>query len=547
MKRRSVVTSFFALFVAFTLMSVTAFAQEVNLPVTHQHFNFLEGPLTQHADDPLNLGGFRNPGPVICSTATTSAPNVNTDCGVIAPHNETSIAINPTNSNNIIGGANDYQLAVTGGHILETAFTRAHVSFDGGSTWTLFPIPYTSYDFTGDPAVAFDADGRAYMSTLGFLVSQGLGCCTNPDVVVSTSTNGGRTWTRPARVAAGTGSSHGVGIFNDKPYLTAWGHGNAIVTYTQFNDGVHAAYLGSPIFASVTHNGGVTWSRPVEISGSASFCFGALGGNACNQSTGSVPTVAADGSIYVAFINTENVPTFRDQYLVVKVDPATGQRIAGPFRVSEVVDGIGDYPINVDFRQTYQDSEFRTWALGNITADPTNPNHLAVVWSDMRDTPGRPLPANPYAAVTNSDIIVSQSTDGGVTWSSPVALTIPGDQFMPWGAYDPSGLLRIGYFDRSYDPANHMYGYTLATETSAGSLTFSNVQVTDTLSDPTMGDRWFAVTANPSFPFATTFLGDYSGIFAGAFVANYWSDMRNTVQFPNRSGHGEDAYFARSQ
>src|SRR5437667_405808 len=81
-----------------------------------------------------------------------------------------------------------------------------------------------------------------------------------------------------------------------------------------------------------------------------------------------------------------------------------------------------------------------------------------------------PAASSPYAATTNSDIIVSQSFNGGQTWSAPAAIAVAGDQFMPWGAYAASGKLRIGYFDRSYDPANHMYGYTLATETSWGSL-----------------------------------------------------------------------------
>jgi len=52
-------------------------------------------------------------GQAICTTPTQTAANVTTDCDTITagPHNETSIAINPTNTKNIIGGANDYQLA----------------------------------------------------------------------------------------------------------------------------------------------------------------------------------------------------------------------------------------------------------------------------------------------------------------------------------------------------------------------------------------------------------------------------------------------------
>jgi hypothetical protein len=246
-------------------------------------------------------------------------------------------------------------------------------------------------------------------------------------------------------------------------------------------------------------------------------------------------------------MNTNDLNTGRDTYEVVEVSPATGARVAGPFDVALVIDGFNDYPINVDGRQTYQDSQFRSWAAGNITADPAHPAHLAVVWSDMRNST-LPAPADPYAAVTNSDVIVSQSFDRGRHWSPPVAVALANDQFQPWGAYDQAGLLRIGTFDRRYDGANHRYGYTLGTETGSGSLTFGTAQVTTTLSQPTRDDRWFAATVDPAFPRATTFLGDYSNIAAmpdGSGVVAYWTDMRTQACFAGLCKHGEDAFFAK--
>jgi hypothetical protein len=534
------------LFFGILTLVTGAYAQDLILPVTHQHVNSVEGPLTQFPDGGVGVSTFKNPPSPICSTSVAFGDNVDTDCEGVAPHNETSIAVNPTNPLNRIGGANDYQLRLSpGGTVFETIFSRAHVTFDGGATWTTFPIGFNGYTATGDPGVAFDASGRAYYSTLGFVFGQGRSpVVTAPDVLVSHSTDGGKNWST-VRVASGTGSAVSPGKFLDKPYITAWGNGNAIVTFTVFNQGQKGRYISSPIFASVTHDGGVTWSTPTEISGSAAFCIGHAGGTACDQDQGSVP-VFAGGTVYVAFESTADTTEFRDQYLAVKVSPATGQLIAGPFKVGNITDGIHDYPIDAEGRQTYQDSQFRSWSLGNIAADPTNASHLAVVWSDMRNST-LPAPANPYAATTNSDIVVSQSTDGGATWSAPVAITAPNDQFMPWGAYDNTGKLRIGYFDRKYDSANHMYGYTLATEGTAGSLTFSFAEVTNTLTDPTKNDRWFSgLTVNPAFPHPTAFLGDYSNITAApdGSIANYWTDMRLNVCFPGRCGFGEDAFYA---
>jgi hypothetical protein len=476
-------------------------------------------------------------GSAICTTPTQVTPNVNTDCQFNGPHNETSIAVNPTNTQNMVGGVNDYQLALNPhGHLSETILSTAHVTFDGGKTWAQYPVfSNQSYQATGDPALAFDATGHAYYGTLGFRFV-GSSTATNPDVLVSNSGDGGKTW-NVVRVAAGSGVETSVGQLLDKEYVAAWGSGNAIVTFGDFSNVQKGSTVSANVYSSVTHDFGKTWSTPTLISGSLGESFVAT------------PTVAADGSVYASFLNTTDLNTGRDDYEVVKLDPATGAPLTSPVKVATVIDGATDYPIAFG-RQTYQDSLFRTWAAGDITADPTNARHLAVVWSDMRNSV-TPAPSDPYTAKTNSDVVVSESTDGGAHWSAPTAIALSGDQFMPWGTFDNSGKLRVGFFDRSYDSANHQYGYTLATETSPG--VFANAPVTTALSDPTMNDRWFARTVNSAFPNATSFLGDYSNIAAvpgtTSGIVSYWTDMRVENCWPNGPGcgrHGEDAFFAQT-
>ena len=485
-------------------------------------------------------------GTAICTTATSAASNVNTDCEENGPHNETSIAVDPNDAMHMIGGANDYQLAVNpGGHIGETILSRAHVTFDGGATWSEYPVfSNSSYTATGDPSVAFDAAGNAYYGTLGFRFV-GSKNVQNADVLVSTSGDGGKSWA-VHRVAQGSGVATSVGASLDKEYVAAWGNGNAIVTWGDFVQVQKGNVLGTVLYDSVTHDAGKTWSAPTVISGSLDQGFVAT------------PAVTSDGRIFVSFLNTWNLdpnsPEFgRDNYMVVQVDPGTGAPLEAPAVVAGVNDGNWDFPWNtIDFRPTYQDSMFRTWAAGNIAADPKDPNHLAVVWADMRDTPGTPFApfTSPYAVTTNSDVIVSESTDGGATWSDPTPIRLAGDQFMPWAAFDGSGTLRIGFFDRSYDSANHQYGYTVAAETSPG--VFTTTEASSALSDPTMNDRWFARNADSSFPHATAFLGDYSNIAAVPGtqhgVVAYWTDMRNENCWGLPAGcgrTGEDAYFAR--
>jgi hypothetical protein len=511
------------------LATVLGQEEERNLPIEQTH-SVRDAPAPV-PNAVFGSGPALHPGDRICTTATQFTANVDTDCEKTGPSNETSIAVNPTDENNIIGGANDYQLAVNpGGQVSQSIHSRAHVTFDGGRTWSEYPITFGgTYQATGDPAVAFDAAGRAYYATVGFRFV-GPTNVLNPDVLVANSTDGGQTWTS-VRVAEGSGNFGSMGDTLDKEYIAAWGNGNAIVTYGNFRSSPHDVSVR--IYSSVTHDGGATWSKPQIISGDL------------DQAFVSIPTVAADGHIYVAFLNTTNLQNGRDDYEVVEVSPSTGARVFGPVKVATVIDGITDYPIAFG-RQTYKDSLFRSWAAGNITADPTNAAHLAVIWSDMRNST-LPAPANPYAATTNSDVIVSQSFDRGRTWSTtPVALPLVGDQFQPWGAYDRTGLLRIGLFDRQYDALNHQYGYSLATETGAGTLTFTTTQLTTELSEPTKDNRWFAATLNPAFPFATAFIGDFSNIAAkpsGGIVA-YWTDLRLQACFGVRCGHGQDAFFA---
>jgi hypothetical protein len=519
------------------------------------------------SDGSVNVSGLTNPlTPSPAPPSPGPGANVNTDpASPVAPHNETSIAVNPTNANNLIGSANDYQYYYNSrtGQVTRTAYSEAHVSSNGGKTWTDYTVPFNTslYNFTGDPAVAFDANGTAYLGTLGFMVDASGNITRNPDVLVTHSTNGGKTWATPTQVALATAPVSGTdlsGFTIDKDYVAAWGNGNAIVTFTEFFQDQNGNYVSSPIYASVTHDGGNTWTTPSQISGSDGLF-----------SQGSTPVVNTDAkgnvtSISVAFLNGDDdvAPQYRDYYKVVQVDPATGQAIPGGVAtVGLVYDGVNDYPINADGRETYQDSQFRTWSLGNLTSDPTDPGHLALVWSDMRDNPypgavlphkgnfGDPnyVPPDPYHVKTNSDIVVSQSFDGGKTWSAPTVIKLPNDQFMPWGAYSAQGLLQIGFFDRSYDPANHAYGYTVASENHAGKLDFSFQQATNTLSDPTQGNAWFVTTQNPKFPNATVFIGDYSGIAVtpSGKVAAFWTDQRNAVNFsPTHIGASQDAYFS---
>jgi hypothetical protein len=343
-------------------------------------------------------------------------------------------------------------------------------------------------------------------------------------------------------------------VFNDHPQLTAWGDGHVLVTWIRELFAPHFQLLSAPVYAAASSDRGSTWSKQSNVSGSAPFCTGRQGGTTCDQTFGNSVAFGRAGAVVTFQQTYQEEPggasaLGRNRYVAVIVDPRTGARVRGPYLVGQAFDGINehDYPVNTEEVQTVHDSQFGLDGMGNVVGDPADrtSRHFAIVWTDDRNAP-HPVDPDPYQATTDADIIASQTRDGGRTWSPPAAIRLPNDQFMPWAAYDDQGRLRVGFFDRSYDPDNHRYGYTLATELSPGSLTFSFAQVSTALSDPTRDSSASRQTINPDFPNPAASIGDYTAVAAGPdFIAALWTDLRETGCVGSRCGSREDAYFAR--
>lgn len=309
------------------------------------------------------------------------------------PQDETSIAVNPRNSANLVGGANDYRLG--------WGTSGFYTSKDGGTTWKDGIIPFPTLpdgdnlDGGGDPAIAFDRQGYVYYADLNFNRTDD----TN-GVFVSRSLNGGDTWSRPcvpidatptnpndnAAKCGGIGdprtpgdgvvtflydnntSADGSISFNDKEYIAVGprptgvapkcfgainhavvpcrtgtvGVDRIYVTWTFFEytfTPVGAFYRSSLIYMSYSDDRARSWSPPKPISGNAPFCmdysaYGIRPGCSVNQF--SVPTVhPTTGFLYVAFYNG-NTPD-ENQYLVVR-SLNGGQTFSQPAFVTPVYD-----------------------------------------------------------------------------------------------------------------------------------------------------------------------------------------------------------------
>src|SRR6266851_4479246 len=480
-----------------------------------------------------SVGG---PFTALCNSSVAFGSNVMTNCdSTLLPHNETAIAVDLNDPNHLVAGSNDTELPPSGAPGSAKSVVGYYTSFDGGATWLNGQLPPGSFTQTADPTIGFDTQGRVYYGVVAFDLGLG-GLALGGAIQVSRSADGGRTFARPVAVERSTSGT----IFEDKPYLTVDTNSGSpfrdsiYMTWTRFHFTLSFAYLESPIFFSASRDGGQTWSTPQEISGAnttlCTFSGTSLAYDGrCREDQFASPVVAPDGTIFMAFENDQaiNDGEFRNQYLVVKSMDG-GVTWSAPTRASDIIhDGVSDYPINVNGRQTLSNSQFRVNSAGNLALDATT-GALYVVWSDNRAG---------TADKTNTNIFAVRSTDGGSTWSQPIVISrAPGDQFFPWSAVGPDGNLNVAFMDRSYDSANSKYGITLA-RLPVGSRNVTLQRVDTGLSDPNHA-RWFSGNTGGK----TTFLGDYNGLAIGSDSVAHplWTDMRRVVTVLGTSGTTED-------
>jgi hypothetical protein len=489
-----------------------------------------------------------------CTNGTNlGGSNIRINCDSIKlPHNEMTIAADPANPNHLVAGSNDYEIFFVGSSTVERIIAGFYTSFDGGQTWLNGHVDPGGFTFSGDAAVAFDVKhGVVDYGTIASNGGQRAGFAT-ATIQVNTSPDEGQTFGHPVIVALGMGGTR-VTVFNDKPYITVDNnptssfYGRLYVTWTRFTFDQFGRYISSPIFLAFSDDGGQTFSTGKEISGTSSaLCanpFKSFNTNICNEDQFSSPVVGPDGTLYVAFENEEfqGASTgFRDQYLVVSSTNGGATFGAPSQAVFPIFDGGNDYPINVDGRQTLSNSQFRVNSAGNLAVDPSSgpsqsTTKLYISFSDNRE--GVAVCASPctfQTVTTATDVFVVSSTNGGTNWNTPVPVPSGGssdnDQFYPWAAVSSTGILKVAFKDRSYDPDNIKYGETLATSTNGG-VSFRAVRVDNGLSNPN-DSRWF--TNGGTTNGKTTFLGDYEGLTIDSNGISHpiWTDMRSS-QFPS--------------
>lgn len=524
--------------------------------------------------------GLGNIGKFDCVIGTATQPgeyagNMLVDCDGEVPHNETTIVVNPNDPDHAVGAYHSYIVQFKGATAVTRIVSAPAVTTDGGRTWHEVLPPLAPYQFSGDPALAFNTRGDVFLASIADHEGPG-GPFTNPSVIVQRSSDGGETWSNPVTVARGvaatTPSRFGLGpaVFHDKEYIaadtdpgSAWTD-RLYVSWTQFTQFItgNRASFKAPIRLAVSDDG-VGWSEPRTISGFSPVCSEHIPGppfvrNECDLNQFSYPTVAPGGRTYVSFENF-NTPA-ENQVLVVRSDNG-GAAWSSPVKAADVFDI--NYPQNVDRRDTLTGCQLRYSAVANSAADPSDVtgNTVYVAIADNRNGTVIPDPDNPddpskATYITNTDVFLAKSTDGGATWSLVQVDTAVNDQFYPWVAVGNDGVVSVGYMDRVYgnpaDPADQSvckYGFSLTRLDSTGAILLK--QRVDTGISHADESRWFSTPTNPN----TRFVGDYNGVAVGSdgTIWSLWTDHRNEIDgltpglIEQKRTHGQHAVGAKTR
>ena len=444
------------------------------------------------------------------------------------PQNEQNIAINPTNSQNIVTSANDYRYGFQ---------EFVYVSTDGGKTFADVLLPgwdtatggsglFTHVSAGGDPVLTFGKDGTLYFLALVYDFSYPNRSPSG--VAVASSHDGGATWSTPVMVHYESATNY----FNDKPWIAAGAGGDVYVTWTHFNQGPHGlGYISSNIVGAVSHDHGQTWSEMITVSDSAH-----------PYDQGSSPVYAPDGTLYVAYEGNQASDVTKDQTVVAR--STDGGKTFINTEVGRVYDDADCYPINLaQGRARLSYEQFRINSFPSLAIDPTT-GGLAVAWADDQNNAACASGTGSFSGLTNNQVKLVTSTDGK-TWTSPRQITSGTDKVYPAVGAN-AGRIVVGYYTRDYSPVptatDHTCQRGFLNTQDAGYPTSSTTPVYYPDRAPVCLDYAFSnstdhfagetrvssQSSNPYTEFSGSFIGDYTGVAvdpAGG-VHTVWTDDR---------------------
>jgi BNR/Asp-box repeat len=413
---------------------------------------------------------FRASGPTPFVAGCSGVP----DTGTLYANAEVEpfAAANPLNPLNIVGVWQQDRWSNGGSRGLGTGY-----SFDGGITWKRVFPPFSvcaggnaanngDYERATDPWVTFSPNGVAHQMALSFddtIIPNKAASA----MLASRSTDGGRSWSKSIVLVADP-----VELFNDKNTMTADPTDSRYVYATWDRLSFIPGDGAGPILFARSVDNGVSW-EPTKI---------IFDPGVDDQTIGARIEVLPNGNLVNLFTQINLITNAATLNLLLSSDK--GATWSAPIKVNDIISfGARDPETGAAIRDGSILAQLAISKKGVITA----------VWQDARFSVGNAL----------EGIVVSQSSDGGNTWSAPVQINRDPTvhAFLPSVHVRKDGTVGVTYHDlrsNTADPA------TLPTDTwltrSRDGVTWRESRVSNPF------DMAKAPVANGLF------VGDYQGI-----------------------------------
>jgi hypothetical protein len=435
--------------------------------------------------------------------------------------NEVTVAVNPTDPDNVVAGAKDYYPESAGDCVWDGIYHTKDggESFESrnlpGSPWLLMnnqskfeANDASQYWCMSDPVVDFGPEGTMYYTFLayqgdpvtGSAAGEQLTCLINEEVGgvpcsglndvafnrvsigVMVSEDGGDTISDVTLIDSGTFPVN----FHDRQWIaTDDESGTVYVAWT----GIFTP--GNLVYRS--HDKGQTWEGPVLL----------------DQLPVAAGTPAA----------AEGTPAESTSPSQLFVDTGPGDTVYvsgcgpdGPYLASSGDGGesFSEWRHVVEAEDEGMNASYRSGQICMVAADGTDGPHRGNLYMVYAATPDG-----------HRDVFLTRSTDGGQTWSEPIQLDqddTENDQFLPTISINPNGVVDVSWWDRRNDPDNRLLDVYHRYSLDGGETFSEEARVTDVSSDPTHSLH------QGGFPF----IGDYMEVDSSEECAwPAWVDTRH--------------------